>query len=53
MDKLLLIPLGIFLAGELLKQASTLAAPWQPMQLLNNAGRVRCSGWSQKLRPTG
>src|SRR4029434_10030641 len=21
--------------------------------LLNNAGRVHCSGWSQKLRPTG
>src|SRR4029434_1897652 len=26
--------------------AAKLTAPWQPIQLLNNAGCVRCSGWS-------
>src|SRR4029434_4601469 len=26
--------------------AAKLTAPWQPIQLLNNASCVRCSGWS-------
>src|SRR4029434_1668348 len=29
--------------------AAKLTAPWQPIQLLNNAGCVRCSGWSNDV----